>query len=145
MLFCKKNAIDLINKHINFSYYDLGIEKVMAEYVITPAEDYFNGYVLGYTKGSSGDQYSWYDYGHLRWQDVLCMMLVWVVELFILFKGLKVYGKVAYFITLSPYFVLTAFLAYGLTKEGAQDGIEYYIKPNWDDLWVMKFTLIKFF
>ena len=66
----------------------------------------------------------------------LCMMLVWVVELFILFKGLKVYGKVAYFITLSPYFVLTAFLAYGLTREGAKDGIDYYLKPNWDDLMV---------
>ena len=102
----------------------------------TPAEDYFNGYVLGYTKGSSGEKYSWHDYGSLRWQDVLCMMLVWVVELFILFKGLKVYGKVAYFITLSPYFVLTAFLAYGLTREGAKDGIDYYLKPNWDDLLV---------
>ena len=53
------------------------------------------------------------------------MLLVWVVELFILFKGLKVYGKVAYFITLSPYFVLTAFLVYALTgsrSEGAMDG-----------------------
>ena len=69
------------------------------------------------------------------------MLLVWVVELFILFKGLKVYGKVAYFITLSPYFVLTAFLVYALTgsrAEGAMDGIDYYLSPEWDKLWVIK-------
>ena len=123
-------------------YFSIDVEKVTENSAITPAEDYFNGYVLGYTKGSSGEKYSWHDYGSLRWQDVLCMMLVWVVELFILFKGLKVYGKVAYFITLSPYFVLTAFLAYGLTKEGAKDGIDYYLQPDWNDLWVRFFLFM---
>ena len=64
------------------------------------------------------------------------MLLTWLVMLMILFKGLKVYGKIAYFMTLAPYFVLTAFLAYGLTLEGAKDGIEYFITPNWDKIWV---------
>jgi len=109
---------------------------VIADNAITPAEDYFNGFVLGYTKGASGEKFSWFDYGSLRWEDSLCMLLVWLVELLILFKGLKIYGKVAYFITLSPYFVLTAFLAYGLTRDGAMDGIDYYLKPDWDKLWV---------
>ena len=65
------------------------------------------------------------------------MLLTWLVALLILFKGLKVYGKIAYFITLMPYFVLTAFLAYGLTKDGASEGIlDFYLKPDWDKLWV---------
>ena len=109
---------------------------MISENAITPADDYFNGFVLGFTKGSSGEQHSWYDYGSLKWQPTLCMLLVWVVELLILFKGLKVYGKIAYFITLAPYFVLTAFLAYGATREGAMEGIEFFIHPQWDKLWV---------
>ena len=115
---------------------NLAIQDVIGKYAITPAEDYFNGFVLGYTKGSSGETHSWYDFGTLQWQPALCMLLTWLVMLLILFKGLKVYGKIAYFMTLAPYFVLTAFLAYGLTLEGAKDGIEYFITPNWDKIWV---------
>ena len=111
---------------------------MIAQYAITPAEDYFNGFVLGYTKGSSGETHSWYDFGSLQWQPALCMLLTWLVMLLILFKGLKVYGKIAYFMTLAPYFVLTAFLAYGLTLEGAKDGIDYFITPDWDKIWVRK-------
>ena len=116
--------------------FSLGIKDVIGNYAITPAEDYFNGFVLGYTKGSSGETHSWYDFGVLQWQPALCMLLTWLVMLVILFKGLKVYGKIAYFMTLAPYFVLTAFLAYGLTLEGSKDGIEYFITPDWDRIWV---------
>ena len=115
------------------------IKAVIGEYAITPAEDYFNGFVLGFTQGASGEKHSWYNYGSLKWQPVLCMLLVWLVQLLILFKGLKIYGKIAYFITLAPYFVLTAFLAYGATREGASDGIEFYLQPDWEKLWVRNY------
>ena len=116
-----------------------GIQKVIADNAITPAEDYFNGFVLGYTKGSSGESHSWYDFGIMQWQPALCMLLTWLTMLLILFKGLKVYGKIAYFMTLTPYFVLTAFLVYSLlTLEGAKNGIDYFITPNWEKIWVRK-------
>ena len=117
---------------ITFLIISKGIQDVIAQYAITPAEDYFNGFVLGYTKGSSGESHSWYDFGKLQWQPALCMLLTWLVMLMILFKGLKVYGKIAYFMTLLPYFVLTAFLIYGLTLEGSKKGIDYFITPDWD-------------
>ena len=92
---------------------------------------------MGYTKGSSGETHSWYDFGSLQWQPALCMLLVWLVQLMILFKGLKVYGKIAYFMTLAPYFVLTAFLVYALvTLDGASDGITYFVTPDWNLMWV---------
>ena len=47
---------------------------------------------------------------------------------------MKAYGKVAYVITLSPYFVLTALLVYAAQLPGAMDGVEYYIYPEWDKL-----------
>ena len=116
-----------------------GIQKVIAANAITPAEDYFNGFVLGYTKGSSGESHSWYDFGVLQWQPALCMLLTWLTMLLILFKGLKVYGKIAYFMTFTPYFVLTAFFVYSLlTLEGAKKGIDYFITPNWEKIWVSK-------
>jgi len=40
------------------------IQDVIAENAVTPAEDYFNGLVLGYTKGSSGETYTWYVWIH---------------------------------------------------------------------------------
>lgn len=103
---------------------------------MSPAEDYFNGFVLGFTKDDgTGDRYSWEEYGLPKWDVVLSLLAVWLTENLILFKGLKFYGKFAYFITLSPYFVLTAFMAYGATLPGAAKGIEAFMTPKWDEIW----------
>ena len=77
---------------------------------VSPAEDYFNGEVLGLTKNSYGDRYSWNDYGHIQPHLVGCLALSWCLVGVTLIFGVKVYGKFAYFITLSPYFVLTFLL-----------------------------------
>ena len=77
-----------------------------------------------------------FEFGTPRWQTVLCLMAVWLTENLILFKGLKVYGKMAYFITLSPYVVLTAFIGYGSTLDGAMDGINHFLSADMDKLWV---------
>ena len=45
----------------------------------------------------------WDNYGQLRWQLVLCLLLAWILIGLSMIKGLASYGKVAYFITLSPY------------------------------------------
>lgn len=62
-----------------------------------------------------------------------------MVENLILYKGIQFYGKIAYFITLSPYVVLTAFMVYGASLPGAADGISYLLSPDWDKLWVSNF------
>jgi len=111
-------------------------QDVMDSNTVSPAEDYFNGAVVGFTKDDySGERYSWYEFGTPRWQVVLCLAAVWLTENLILFKGLKVYGKMAYFITLSPYVVLTAFIAYGARLPGAIDGINKFLSPDFDKLW----------
>ena len=62
------------------------------------------------------------------------MALAWVLVCLVMVKGLASYGKAAYVITLSPYFVLTALLIYAAQLEGASDGITYFITPDWSKL-----------
>ena len=61
-------------------------------------------------------------------------MVSWLVIFFTLVQGLKAYGKVAYVITLSPYFVLTALLIYAAQLPGAGKGIDFYLNPEWEKL-----------
>ncbi len=110
------------------------LEEVIEESNISPAEDYFNGKVLGLTKNREGEQYSWDDYGTIQWELALCLLLSWIVVCLILIKGIQSLGKAAYVITLSPYVVLTALIAYAATLEGAGNGIDYFLQPDWEKL-----------
>ena len=84
---------------------------VVGEFGVSPAEDYFNGRVLGINKDESGLRYDWDDYGSIQGHLVGCLAAAWVLVCLSLIKGIQSYGKVAYVITLSPYFVLTALLS----------------------------------
>ena len=90
--------------------------------------------MLGLTKHPNGTQHTLEDYGTVQWELALCLLAAWVLILLVLIKGIQSYGKAAYAITLSPYFVLTALLIYTLQLDGAIDGIEYYLKPDWNEL-----------
>jgi hypothetical protein len=62
----------------------------------------------------SGEIYTWSEYGSLRWELCLCLLLSWIIICLMLIKGLKAYGKIAIVITLMPYVVLTALLIYSV-------------------------------
>ena len=64
----------------------------------SPSEDYFERVVLGYHEDTS-----WENYGSLRWELVLCLLLAWVIVGLSLIKGVKSSGKVVYFTALFPY------------------------------------------
>ena len=116
------------------------VEEIIKESSIYPSEDYLNGFMLGYIiPGSGGEKYSWDNYGSMSWELTLCLLLSWIVICLSMIGGLQSFGKVAYVITLSPYVVLTALLAYCATLPGAKDGIVYFITPQWDKLAVKYF------
>lgn len=50
-------------------------------------------------------------------------------------KGVESSGKVAYFTAIYPYIVLLVLLITGLTKEGAINGIKYFVTPQWDKIY----------
>ena len=89
------------------------------------------------------------DFGNIRWQLVLSLLGAWTIIGLILWKGLASYGKAAYVITLSPYFVLTALMVYVAQLDGCKEGIEFYITPDWErlkdlDIWTTAASQILF-
>jgi len=100
---------------------------------VSPSEDYYNRVALGLTYNYQGDQYTWENFGPLKWELVLCLLATWVLVGLSLFKGVSSLGKAAYVITLSPYFILTALLAYAAPRSGAKDGIVEFLTFKFDD------------
>lgn len=74
------------------------------------------------------------DLGEINWKLTGCHSFCWIILFFCLFKGIKSAGKVVYFTALFPYFVLIVLFFRGVTLDGAQEGIEYYLSPDWGKL-----------
>ena len=106
------------------------------------------------------------NFGTIKWELFGCLSLTWVLVIASLYKGrhylfinhiniqlttgVSSLGKVSYVITLAPYFVLTALLAYAAQREvcavnkltkisqhhlqGAEEGIKALITPEWGEL-----------
>ena len=70
------------------------------------------------------------------WQLVMCLLFSWLVICLILIKGIASSGKVAYFTAIFPYVVLFTLLVRGVTLDGASTGILYFIKPQWEKLFL---------
>uniref|UniRef100_A0A671RSL6 Transporter n=1 Tax=Sinocyclocheilus anshuiensis TaxID=1608454 RepID=A0A671RSL6_9TELE len=66
----------------------------------------------------------------VNWRLALCLLLVWTVCYFCVWKGVKSIGKVVYVTATFPYLMLLVLLVRGVSLPGAVDGIVYYLKPN---------------
>jgi len=89
--------------------------------------EYWERKVLGLSTGIE-------DVGGLRYELVLSLFVVWILVYFCVWKGIKSSGKVVYFTAVFPYFMLTALLIRGVTLDGASEGIEFYLKPDFSKL-----------
>ncbi|CAG0893592.1 unnamed protein product [Darwinula stevensoni] len=72
--------------------------------------------------------------GTVDYRLVACTGAAWLVILFMLVRGVRSSGKVAYFMALIPYIVLLTFLGKGATLDGAGDGVLYFLTPDWGAL-----------
>ncbi|XP_063417773.1 sodium- and chloride-dependent creatine transporter 1-like [Mytilus trossulus] len=72
--------------------------------------------------------------GGLVWETVLCLLFVWIMVYFIVWRGIKWSGKVVYFTALFPYLILTTLLIRAVTLDGAIYGIKYYLTPDFSRL-----------
>ncbi|TKR94918.1 hypothetical protein L596_009148 [Steinernema carpocapsae] len=96
----------------------------------TASEEYYLFNVLQSNKSTGFD-----DLGGLNWPLAFCLILVFTLVYFALWKGPRSSGKVVWVTATAPYIILTILLIRGLTLPGASKGIEYYLTPRFDKLW----------
>lgn len=114
-------TVPLINE-INSTLNDTNITETFRT---SPAEEYFIRGMLKLHK-SSGI----FGVGEVNWQIYLCLLGVYLICYFSMWKGIHTSGKVVWFTALFPYVVLFVLMIRGMTLDGALDGIHYYLTPN---------------
>uniref|UniRef100_A0A8D0TAI5 Transporter n=1 Tax=Sus scrofa TaxID=9823 RepID=A0A8D0TAI5_PIG len=95
----------------------------------SPAEEFYTRHVLQMHR-SKGLQ----DLGGISWQLALCIMLIFTIIYFSIWKGVKTSGKVVWVTATFPYIILSILLVRGATLPGAWRGVLFYLKPNWQKL-----------
>ncbi|XP_013114675.1 sodium-dependent dopamine transporter [Stomoxys calcitrans] len=108
------------------------------------ASEYFNRYILELNQSDG-----LHNLGSIKWDLVLCLLIVYLICYFSLWKGIGTSGKVVWFTALFPYVVLLILLIRGITLPGSAMGIQYYLNPNFDaiykaEVWVDAATQVFF-
>ncbi|KAG8450432.1 hypothetical protein GDO86_002913 [Hymenochirus boettgeri] len=113
----------------NCTNYFLNSSVTWSNSSISPAEEFYTRLVLQIHK-SKGLQ----ELGGISWQLTLCLLLIFTVVYFSIWKGVKTSGKVVWVTATFPYIVLTLLLIRGATLPGAWRGVLFYLQPNWEKL-----------
>ncbi|KAM6932138.1 sodium- and chloride-dependent GABA transporter 2-like [Lycodopsis pacificus] len=87
------------------------------------ATEFWERRVLGISSGIE-------EIGSIRWDVMLCLIAMWIICYFCIWKGVKTTGKVVYFTATFPYVMLVILLIRGLTLPGALEGVLYYLLPE---------------
>jgi len=95
----------------------------------TPTEEYYKYYLLDERDVENLD-----DIGSISLKLLFTLLFAWLLIFVCLQKGIKTSGKVVYFTATFPYVVLIVLLIRGVTLEGHEEGIDFYIIPDWDKL-----------
>lgn len=112
--------------------YEEGYNSTLTEYTsesISPAEEYWYYRVLRLDQSTGID-----DIGVPLWDLTLCNLMAWLIVFACLFKGVQSSGKVVYVTATFPYLVLVILFFFGIFREGAKDGIKFYLTPDWSKL-----------
>ncbi|XP_057695908.1 solute carrier family 6 member 4a [Corythoichthys intestinalis] len=95
----------------------------------SPAEEFYTRHVLQVHLSSGLHQL-----GSISWQLALCLLFIFTIVYFSIWKGVKTSGKVVWVTATFPYLVLLVLLIRGATLPGAWRGVVFYLKPDWEKL-----------
>ena len=90
-------------------------------------KDFFFGNILGISD-------SIWHLGGIRVPILIGNLITWVAMFFIIFKGVKVVGKVVNWTVGLPWVLLAILLIRGITLRGASLGLNYYLNPDFSQL-----------
>ncbi|XP_064157993.1 sodium- and chloride-dependent GABA transporter 2-like isoform X2 [Anguilla rostrata] len=111
------HCVDLSNKNLNTNWTQQPNNSSSA------ATEFWERRVLAISGGIE-------EVGSLRWEVLLCLIIMWVICYFCIWKGVKSTGKVVYFTATFPYLMLLVLLIRGLTLPGALQGVVFYLYPD---------------
>ncbi|KAK3706150.1 hypothetical protein QZH41_010658, partial [Actinostola sp. cb2023] len=85
--------------------------------------------------------------GSINWEVTLSLLFAWVLVYLCTVKGVKSSGKVVYFTATFPYIVLVILFFRGITLDGVDQGLLFYLTPDFKKLasaeaWVRAATQI---
>ncbi|KAJ6668305.1 hypothetical protein lerEdw1_015682 [Lerista edwardsae] len=89
----------------------------------SPVTEFWEHNVLSLSSGID-------EIGVVKWDLALCLLLVWVICFFCIWKGVKSTGKVVYITATFPFVMLLVLLIRGVTLPGAAQGIKFYLYPD---------------
>ena len=105
----------------NYMFYSLGVQ--WAE----KAKNFFYVDVLGMSDAIGA-------LGGIQWPVVLGNLITWVAIFLIIFKGIKVVGRVVNWTVGLPWALLLILIIRGITLEGAANGLDFYLRPDFSKL-----------
>lgn len=81
--------------------------------------------------------------GGLNWKITFAYLLAWITTALIIFKGVKVIGKVATLTATIPYIIILILFVRSVTLDGAIIGLNFYIlEPDFNTIWDFSVCLI---
>ncbi|CAI6364685.1 unnamed protein product [Macrosiphum euphorbiae] len=95
----------------------------------SPAKEFFERSVLEQHRADGLDRI-----GPIKWSLALCLLAVFLLVYFSLWKGVRSTGMAVWVTSLAPYVVLFMLLFQGISLPGAGEGIRYYLTPQWHKL-----------
>jgi NSS family neurotransmitter:Na+ symporter len=72
--------------------------------------------------------------GGIRWPILIGLAISWLATFLILYKGVRIVGKVVIYTVTIPWIILVIMLIRGLTLPGALEGVNYYLTPDFKAL-----------
>ncbi|MFC1884117.1 sodium-dependent transporter [Thermodesulfobacteriota bacterium] len=105
----------------NYMFHSAGVKWAGDE------KNFFFGNVLGISESIGA-------LGGIQWPIVIGNLITWVIIFLVIFKGIKVVGKVVNWTVGLPWALLLVLIIRGVTLEGAANGLDFYLRPDFSKL-----------
>uniref|UniRef100_A0A8W8JXA8 Transporter n=1 Tax=Magallana gigas TaxID=29159 RepID=A0A8W8JXA8_MAGGI len=116
--------VTLHNSLINTTDTNCSMSNVTA---VDPAVEFWENHVIQISDSIE-------DGGGIVPQLAVCLLVMWILVYFCVWRGVKWSGKVVYFTVTFPYVILLILLVRGATLPGAGNGIKYFLSPDFSRL-----------